>query len=438
MIGFDSFEYASLTDVGIRRSHNQDAHASLLASDAEQWREQGHIFLVADGMGAHAVGELASELAVSLIPHTYHKYAPQGGVPALRKAFVEANASIHAKGQQNPEFGGMGTTTTALLLRPEGAWVGHVGDSRAYRIRGDQIEQMSFDHSLVWEMARRQGVEPEGLHGIPSNVIVRSLGPEPLVEVDVEGPHAIKPDDIFLICSDGLSGQVNDQEIGAIAGCLPPAEACRVLVDLANLRGGPDNITVVIVRVRQQSPARMEHSGERRPWYLRIPWPVWCLLIGVLLAGEAAYCVYFFRHPEDGGRHPSLQLFGWGSFVFSALAIGSGLVGLGLNIAREKRRMAAEPEHPPPKIYRQASSLIERALVEKLRATVATSSQQIKDKQWELDWKTYESNWTSAEILLGRGELAASLREFSRGMHLLAEALRRQRPRGQGFEPLWG
>src|SRR5262249_1176895 len=159
-------------------------------------------------------------------------------VPALRKAFVEANASIHAKGQQNPEFGGMGTTTTALLLRPEGAWVGHVGDSRAYRIRGSQIEQMSFDHSLVWEMAKRKGVDPEGLPDIPSNVIVRSLGPEPLVEVDVEGPHAIKAGDVFLLCSDGLSGQVSDAEIGAVASALPPAEACRVLVDVANLRGG--------------------------------------------------------------------------------------------------------------------------------------------------------------------------------------------------------
>src|SRR5262249_53382571 len=112
-------------------------------------------------MGAHAVGELASELAARIIPHTYQKHASQEGVPALRKAFIEANASIHAKGQQNPEFGGMGTTATALVLRPEGVWIGHVGDSRAYRIRGDKIEQMSFDHSLHWEMARRQDIDPE-------------------------------------------------------------------------------------------------------------------------------------------------------------------------------------------------------------------------------------------------------------------------------------
>ena len=148
------------------------------------------MFVVADGMGAHAVGEKASEQAVHVIPHTYHKYAHEGPIAALRKAFVEANASIHACGQANREFHGMGTTCTALLLRPDGAWVGHVGDSRAYRIRDGVIEQFSYDHSLVWEYARREQIDPAEVQDIPSNVIIRCLGPEPLVQVDVEGPHA--------------------------------------------------------------------------------------------------------------------------------------------------------------------------------------------------------------------------------------------------------
>ena len=248
MTGYDNIEYANLSDVGVRRSHNQDAYAVLLASDANKWRERGHVFVVADGMGAHAVGELASELAVGIIPHTYHKHSHEGASPSLRKSFIEANASIHARGQQNREFEGMGTTATALVLRAEGVWIGHVGDSRAYRVRGGVMEQLSFDHSLVWETARRYHVDPEGLQGIPSNVIVRSLGPSPLVQVDVEGPHPMREGDIFLLCSDGLSGQLSDAEIGAVASVLPPAEACRVLVDLANLRGGPDNITAVLAR----------------------------------------------------------------------------------------------------------------------------------------------------------------------------------------------
>src|SRR6266404_1769252 len=116
-----------------------------------------------------------------------------------------------------PATSSRGTTATALLLRPEGAWIGHVGDSRAYRIRDGRIEQLSFDHSLVWEMARRHGVDPDSLPGIRKNVIVRSLGPEALVEVDIEGPHPVQAGDHYLLCSDGLSGQVFDAEIGALA-----------------------------------------------------------------------------------------------------------------------------------------------------------------------------------------------------------------------------
>ena len=260
--GFDDIEYASLTDVGVKRSHNQDAYASMPASDQDQWRGRGHLFVVADGMGAHAVGELASKLAADSIPHVFAKHAHEGPVAALRKAFIEANLSIHTRGQQNQEFQGMGTTATAILLRPEGAWVGHVGDSRAYRVRNGLIEQLSFDHSLVWELARRQHKDPEELEGIPSNVIVRSLGPEPLVQVDVEGPFPIRAGDSFVLCSDGLSGPVTDREIGAVVSALPPTEACRFLIHLANLQGGPDNITAVVVQLSEGDAGASSDAAE--------------------------------------------------------------------------------------------------------------------------------------------------------------------------------
>src|SRR5262249_43535745 len=245
----DDIDSAGRTDVGVKRSHNQDAHAVLRAGDAEQFRDRGHIFVVADGMGAHAVGELASKMAADSIPHVYSKHLREGPVAALRRAFLEANQTIHARGQQNKEFQGMGTTGTALVLRPEGAWIGHVGDSRAYRIRAGLVEQLSFDHSLLWELARRQRRSPDELTGIPSNVIVRSLGPDANVQVDVEGPHPLERGDVFLLCSDGLSGQVHDRVIGAVVTALPPAEAVRFLVHMANLQGGPDNTTVIVVRV---------------------------------------------------------------------------------------------------------------------------------------------------------------------------------------------
>jgi len=422
--GHDTIEYASLTDVGIRRSHNQDAHATLLASDEEQWKVRGHIFLVADGMGAHAVGELASELAVSIIPHTYHKYAPQNGVPALRKAFVEANASIHAKGQQNPEFGGMGTTTTALLLRPEGAWVGHVGDSRAYRVRDGVIEQMSFDHSLVWEMARRQRIDPDGLAGIPSNVIVRSLGPEPLVQVDLEGPHAVEPGDVYLLCSDGLSGQVTDQEIGVVASLLPPAEACHFLVDLANLRGGPDNITVLIVKVGAQNAQGT--TKERRPWWRLLPWPVLSLIVGLLLVSLAGLLTAY-----------EYRTLGIGFFVLAAAAIIAGVIGLSITYGKEKRRQAQEPPAAKPRMYRQANCVVDQPLVEKLTKATATLEQQFKERNWTVDWTDYQEHAAQGNKFLSEQKLADAFREYCRAMRILAEALQRQRPRGEDFRPIW-
>ena len=121
-----ALEHAALTDVGLRRANNQDAFAIVLAADDQDARRQGNLLMVADGMGAHAAGELASKIACESLPHTYRKLVDRPPADALRQAVLAANASIHERGQANAEFQGMGTTTTALLLRPEGAWVGHV------------------------------------------------------------------------------------------------------------------------------------------------------------------------------------------------------------------------------------------------------------------------------------------------------------------------
>jgi protein phosphatase len=381
------------------------------------------VFLVADGMGAHAVGELASELAVSIIPHTFGKHVQNGAASALRKAFVEANASIHARGQQNREFEGMGTTTSALLLRPDGAWVGHVGDSRVYRIRGNRIEQLSFDHSLVWEYARRQNLDPNVVQGIPSNVIIRSLGPEPLVQVDIEGPYPIAPGDVFILCSDGLSGQVTDHELGAVAAVLPPEEACRFLVDLANLRGGPDNITLVVVRVGGKKAARRAvHSA----WLPRIPWPIGVLALGALLA---AVPIFLFVY-----QVPSLVV---PTILLAFLVIVSGLVGLILHFRHEQLRAAAEAEHPPPQIYRHESSSIERPLLDKLHKAEQALKERIADRQWEVDWPSYQNHHGLAEKHLSQNDLPAAFRESCRAIQILLSVFQRQRSREEVFQPLW-
>jgi PPM family protein phosphatase len=427
----DQIEHAILTDVGVRRSHNQDNYSVLLAGGEEQFRERGHLYLVADGMGAHAVGEKASEQAAAVIPHTYLKHADQGPAVALRKAFVEANASIHTCGQQNREFEGMGTTTTALLLRPEGAWVGHVGDSRAYRIRDGRIDQLTYDHSLVWEYARRQRIDPNEVKDIPSNVIIRCLGPEPLVQVDVEGPHSLRPGDIFLLCSDGLSGQVNDSEIGAVATALPPAEACRFLVDLANLRGGPDNTTVLIVRVNSQPELNGRVIPAERPrptdWF-GSDWWLTTLMAGTLLTVLAIVL--------QVSKLPGGAVF---AFLLAVIAIVAGMAGLVLHYQRERRSAARSGYQYAgrPHLYRSAPCRIEEGILDKLAKAVAALHQRVGEKQWAADWADYEQHHQLADGLKQSGDLAAAFREYCRAMLPLTQALGKYRHKEESFQPLW-
>ena len=201
-------------------------------------------------MGAHAAGELASKLAADNIPHTYNKLLDLPPPAAIAKSILSANELIYSRGQASADFNGMGTTCSVLILLPQGALVAHVGDSRIYRLRNNKLEQLTFDHSLVWEM-EAQGLKTsgEGVVNVPKNVITRSLGPNAQVKIDLEGPLPIDIGDKFLLCSDGLTGPVSDEEIGLVLNCLAPQDAAQTLVDMANIRGGPDNITVAIAHV---------------------------------------------------------------------------------------------------------------------------------------------------------------------------------------------
>jgi protein phosphatase len=236
----------------MRRSANQDSYCVSIAEEREKWERTGHLMIVADGMGAHAAGELASRLSVELIPHHYAKLNRGDPIRAILQATEEANAEIYRRGQANPEFRSMGTTTSSLLILPVGAVVAHVGDSRVYRLRGKTLEQLTFDHSLVWEMRASGEISEEALksNAVPKNVITRSLGPNSHVQVDLEGPFPLQKGDRFLLCSDGLTGQLDDEEIGILLGALDLDTAVRAMIDLANLRGGPDNITVVVAEIQ--------------------------------------------------------------------------------------------------------------------------------------------------------------------------------------------
>lgn len=289
-----SLQYFALTDIGMRRSNNQDSHVVVLASDVEAWKSRGHFFMVADGMGAHAAGELASKLAVEGVSHLYRKYTELSAPEALQKAMLETNTKVHQRGQANADFRNMGTTASTLILLPQGAFVAHIGDSRVYRLRDSTLDQLTFDHSLVWELraAGQLNDDVELTHSIPKNVITRSLGPNASVQADIEGPLPVRVGDTFLLCSDGLTGRITDEELAVILASFAPAEAGQMLIDLANLRGGQDNITLVIAKVESPDLATQEQGAEPIKIGARASLPVhpaiWvssivCLLLAVVL-----------------------------------------------------------------------------------------------------------------------------------------------------------
>ncbi|MFM8735937.1 MAG: PP2C family protein-serine/threonine phosphatase [Pirellulales bacterium] len=288
-----SLVYSELTDIGQRRTSNQDSTLVLEPWSAEQYRRRGWIFIVADGMGAHAAGETASALAVEQVPLVYEKSAARSPPVALKAGIKHAHAVIHERGDAAADLKGMGTTCTVLVLLPRGALVGHVGDTRAYRVRGGTIEQLSRDHSLSWEMEghRDAGIEQP----IPKNIITRSLGPQPSVEVDIEGPHPVEPGDVFVLCSDGLSGQVADEEIGLFAGGLSPDDAAAALLGLALVRGAPDNVTLIVARAGDKEATKTSKADA--PWPLsderatRAPAAVPVKLLATAAASLLVACV---------------------------------------------------------------------------------------------------------------------------------------------------
>ena len=287
-------EYVAQSDIGLRRANNQDTMGVMMAGDRVHWAQRGHVFLVADGMGAHAAGELASKMAADGIPHIYYKLLDLAPPDAIRKAIVETNQQIYARGHDDLAFQGMGTTCSVLVIVPQGALIAHVGDSRVYRLRGERIEQLTFDHSLVWELQKAgQFSDDETPSHVPKNIITRSLGPNPQVQVDLEGPFPLEMGDTFLLCSDGLTGQVSDVELGVVLAALPLDEAAQALIDMANLRGGPDNITLVLIRVVEEGitrfaaePFTVANEAARRPSVHRA---VWATLGVCLLAALGLY-----------------------------------------------------------------------------------------------------------------------------------------------------
>ena len=300
-----SLAYSARSDVGMKRRNNQDSFSANLAPSPRVWRSRGHVFVVADGMGAHKAGELASKLAATEAPQSYLKHTTTTPTEAIRNALLEAHEVIRKRGESDPSFRDMGTTCDMLALAPGVGYIGHVGDSRVYRLRDHVVEQMTFDHSLVWEVKffPQSHSSYRQLDNIPKNIITRSLGPTENLNVDVEGPFETRPGDTFLMCSDGLSGRVEDAEIGQILELFSPEDATEALVNLANLRGGPDNCTVVVARVlSNEAPADAEDAKAARAYEKRPPLSIaaWAFLALTAIFGILATIFLICRFWSGG------------------------------------------------------------------------------------------------------------------------------------------
>ena len=236
-------EYCFRSDRGKVRSSNEDS----CVADAKNL-----VFLVADGMGGHVAGEVASQMAALAVDEVMSSGASEGNAEALLQlAVTAANRRVYEAQMLKPEYRGMGSTLTVVTFRQGRYYLAQVGDSRAYLLRNGDLIQLTRDHSLVWPLFERGIITKDEISRHPQkNLITRSVGTHPEVEADLRSGEVI-PGDLFLLCSDGLTDILSDREIRQILATESQSiiNLCDQLIDEANLRGSPDNVTVVLIRI---------------------------------------------------------------------------------------------------------------------------------------------------------------------------------------------
>lgn len=267
-----ALQIATATDVGRLRDHNEDS----IGVDADIG-----LAVLADGMGGYSAGEVASGIAVAMLMTdlraavAQNKFRPIAqddgdppGVALLREGIGRANASILEAARRQPQFAGMGTTLVTALFYDDRVAVGHVGDSRLYRLRGERFEQVTRDHSLLQQQIDRGLItRAQALRSQNKNLVTRALGIEHTVAAEIH-VHGVCCDDIYLICSDGLSDMVPDEDMHlALCSLRDRLQlAANHLVRMANDNGGRDNISVVLVRVLQRPPAPVSFFARIKYW----------------------------------------------------------------------------------------------------------------------------------------------------------------------------
>jgi len=257
-------QWAGKTHVGKERSHNED---SLLALESE------NLFLVADGMGGHNSGEIASKIAIETISNFYRATSDDGEITWPFKMDKEknydenrlitgiklSNLRIFEAASLESQYQGMGTTIVCFIYNNQEAFLGYVGDSRIYLFRDGELSQLTVDHSLLNDYLKTRDLTPEEIENFPhKNIIVRALGMKEMVEVDTT-KITPKPDDYFLLCSDGLSDMINNDKIASLIPDFQNLEqGCDILIDAANDAGGKDNISVILIKFSEEDKTEGE------------------------------------------------------------------------------------------------------------------------------------------------------------------------------------
>jgi protein phosphatase len=270
MINLSSvLEVAIATHPGMVRSHNEDS----LAADAEIG-----LAVLADGMGGYNAGEVASGIAVELIRTEMKKslsnknpeeFNGQDAEKLIEAHSTRANTTIYQASQSQPQYSGMGTTLVVALWHDNQITVGHIGDSRLYRLRGGALEQITRDHSLLQEQIDSGMITKEqARHSQNKNLVTRAVGIDPEVETEIH-TYSVQPGDVYLLCSDGLSDMVTDEDVqltlSSLVANLPLA--AEQLVQLANDNGGRDNVSVILVRIAKDYPARAGLLDRLKDWF---------------------------------------------------------------------------------------------------------------------------------------------------------------------------
>ncbi len=250
------------TDAGCVREANEDSGRHVLPNDPETQFKKGILTIVADGMGGHASGEVASQMAVDLISEFYYADKTHSAPGSLRNAIELANRQIYETSLTDEKMFGMGTTVIALVLLSDRAFSAHVGDSRLYRLRGQKMEMLTLDHSQVMEMVKYGIISmEEARNHDDKNVILRAVGTQPSVDVEVSETFTVEAGDQFLLCSDGLCDMIEDEAIRRIWVSARDVHAAgERLIEQAKENGGHDNITVGIVRVSAQGDAEASEN----------------------------------------------------------------------------------------------------------------------------------------------------------------------------------